>query len=72
MEIAKYDFAPIIPETEIDHYQLYNVHIRIRDYDDRRVVLSFGIYQSDTDIGYPVLLTLDSLGKPSAKIKNEI
>ena len=33
---------------------------------------SFGIYQPDTDIGYPVLLTIDSLGKLSAEIEHEI
>ena len=70
LEIDKYDFDSLIPATEIDRYQLYNVHIR--DYDDRRVVLSFGIYQPDTDIGYPVLLMIDSLGKLSVEIENEI
>lgn len=70
LEIDKYDFDSLIPATEIDRYQLYNVHIR--DYDDRRVVLSFGIYQPDTDIGYPVLLTIYSLGKLSAEIEHEI
>lgn len=64
-EIRKQDFDSIIPREFFDKVQLYTGFVW--EHNDENIVILINICVPDTDLCIPILLSIDSLGRFSAK-----
>ena len=65
-EIQKIDFDSIIPPDWLTQVELYSCYPEYTE-EGQIATLSLGIFQPDSDIGWSMLLSVDSLGRFSAR-----